>query len=64
MASIDYLHRVPHGDLASTSVECERSAVGRAVQRVLYVLVLAAIGIGLLALRYWVYAPPALHSGS
>ena len=63
MASIDYLHQVPHGDLVSISSEPERSALGKAVHRVLTVLGLAAVGLGLLALRYWIYAPPALHSG-
>lgn len=64
MSSIDCLHQVPHGDLLSTSFERERSGLGKAVHEALRVLGLAAAGLGLLALRYWIYAPPAFHSGN
>lgn len=63
MARTDYLHRVPHGDLASISFEHGHGAVGRVPHDVLPGLGFAPVGLGLFAPRYWIYAPLALHSG-
>jgi len=58
MSSIDFTHIGPHDDLVPGVESQGRSRAGR----IAGTLALAAIGLALMALRYWLFLPTAHHS--
>ena len=64
MSAIDYLHTTPEDRYEAASVAnapVGDSRIRRGVREVLSILAIAAVGVGLVALRIWVYMPASFH---
>ncbi len=64
MSAIDYLHTTPEDRYEAASGAGEsgsESRLRRSLREALGILVLSAVGAGLIALRIWAYMPASFH---
>jgi hypothetical protein len=64
MSAIDYLHTTPEDRYAAAAVARDHageSRLRRGLREARGLLAIFAVGIGLIALRIWVYMPASFH---
>jgi hypothetical protein len=64
MSAIDYLHTTPEDRYEAVSVANDsvgETRLRRYLREALGILAIFAVGVGLVALRIWVYMPASFH---